>query len=479
MDGLLTELARLFSQEGYTLYGVGGMVRNPLMGLPVSDIDVCSAMKPDDVETLCRKHGLKTVDKGRAFGVIEIHIGQGDQRLFVEHTTFRSDTYAFGGHRPDGVRFSTSIEEDAFRRDFSVNAIYKNILTGELVDPTEGLTDLKRGMLRTACADPDSTLRDDGLRIMRLARFACELGLSVDPATLASAKKHCDLLLDISAERLWTELSRLLLSDIRYPEVQKKRFCDETDSGEKLPWDNSVFFGLELLRETGALFALIPELRAADGFVQRTKYHRYDVLGHSIRTCACTPASLALRLAGLLHDVSKPEAFERDGNMYAHPMLGTGKTREILTRLRCPNDTADTVCGFVKEHMYDLNNTAKDSTIKKRFAMLGRTFASGLIEIRNADIHGSGVELGRIPQVDRWRAILAQMESDGTPMSVNELNCTGADIMEWTKLPPSPAVGKLKNALFMHCAVKPKDNNPKRLKKLCADLYTRSKNDSI
>ena len=110
MDGLLTELARLFSQEGYTLYGVGGMVRNPLMGLPVSDIDVCSAMKPDDVETLCRKHGLKTVDKGRAFGMIEIHIGQGDQRLFVEHTTFRSDTYAFGGHRPDGVRFSTSIE---------------------------------------------------------------------------------------------------------------------------------------------------------------------------------------------------------------------------------------------------------------------------------------------------------------------------------------------------------------------------------
>ena len=157
-------LAELVSREGARLYAVGGLVRNSLLGLPISDIDICSAVLPGRMTELCRESGFKVVPKGIDFGMVEVHIG-GES---FEHTTFRSDSYAEGGsHRPSEVRFSASVEEDAVRRDFSVNAMYFDILSGEVLDPTGGLADLNAGLIRTTSPDPRTVLADDGLRIMR------------------------------------------------------------------------------------------------------------------------------------------------------------------------------------------------------------------------------------------------------------------------------------------------------------------------
>lgn len=478
MHPTLVRIAELFRSEGYALYGVGGMVRNPLMGLPVSDLDVCSAMKPGDVIALCRANGMRWVEKGAAFGMVEIHAGEGADKLLVEHTTFRSDSYGSAGHRPTGVRFSGSLEHDARRRDFTVNALYREILTDELIDPTGGLRDLAAGVLRAVRHDPRETLCDDGLRILRLARFAAELGLEVDVATLDAAREFSHLLNDISAERLNGELSRILLSDARYGARPPHRAeCGSSDV--PCPWDNAVFYGLELLRATGALLRVLPELAACDGCEQNTAYHRYDVLGHSIRACACAAPSLELRLAALLHDVAKPESLARDGNMYKHPLYGARMARAALTRLKYPAATVDFVCELISCHMYDLNNAAKDATLRKRFALMGARSAGALIELREADVRGSGVTLGEVTQAQRWRSILADMQAERAPLSMRELKCSGSDIMRWLGIPPSKRVGDIKLRLLLHCAVHPEDNRPDRLRRIARDIHINSRVDSF
>ena len=133
----LRGFAALVKNEGATLYAVGGTVRNALIGLPSTDTDICSSLRPDKIIEICRRNGLRVIPKGLSFGTVEIRWGS--ERF--EHTTFRSDHYSSGGvHRPTSIEFSDTVEEDAVRRDFSINAIYVDILSGEILDPT-----LKRG----------------------------------------------------------------------------------------------------------------------------------------------------------------------------------------------------------------------------------------------------------------------------------------------------------------------------------------------
>lgn len=138
----LIRIAERVSARGCRLFAVGGLVRNTLLGLPVSDIDICSALTPDETIELMHEMGFKVVPKGIAFGMVEIHA---DGQKF-EHTTFRADKYSAGGaHRPTSIQFSKTPEEDSRRRDFSVNALYCDILTREILDPSGGLPDLETG----------------------------------------------------------------------------------------------------------------------------------------------------------------------------------------------------------------------------------------------------------------------------------------------------------------------------------------------
>lgn len=449
----LTRLAMLFEEAGHTLYAVGGFVRNSLLGLPVSDLDICSAMRPDAVINLCKEHDLSTVLKGIDFGMVEIHI----DGMKLEHTTFRSDTYDAGGaHRPESVRFSDTLEEDAFRRDFSVNALYLDILSGTLHDPTGGIPDLSAGLIRTTSPDPVQVLSDDGLRIMRLVRFAAELGFKVDPASFDTAKKLASNLRDISPERIRDELNKILLADVKYGVRSADR----------------VFSGLKLLSDIGAIAVILPELYLGNGMEQKTTHHRYDVLNHSLHTASETPASLVMRLSGLLHDVGKPPVFSRSGRMYGHDREGEIISREILRRLRYDNATTDEVCFIVRHHMYDLNNTAKESTLRATFARWGYERSVSIADIREADVHGSGVITGRVDSAERWRTLLERMRAENAPFSQADINCTGEDIMAWLGIPPGPAVGEIKRRLLEHCARHPADNCREKLRKIAKDVNT-------
>lgn len=221
----LLAAARVFEAAGQPLYAVGGAVRNAVMGLLASDMDLCGPARPDEVLRLCEGTPVRAVARAAHFGTVELHVADADGRHMAEYTTFRVDSYR-GGHQPFAVRFASSPEEDALRRDFSVNALYCRLSAeggtqAPILDPTGGLEHLRQGVLHTVTADPDQVLKDDGLRILRAARFQAELGLTPTPALLASARKHAGLLSEIALERLRDELARLLLADLRYPTLAR------------------------------------------------------------------------------------------------------------------------------------------------------------------------------------------------------------------------------------------------------------------
>ena len=236
----LSAMARIFDENGGQLYVVGGGVRNPLMGLPLSDVDVCGPMKPEDVCRICEGTAVKAHLRAAHFGTVELHIADETGRHMAEYTTWREDSYRCG-HKPESVRFTTDIRVDARRRDFSVNALYRRVHDGwveDVIDPTGGLHHLREGILHTVTEDPDQVLKDDGLRILRAARFQAELDLAPTQELMQSLRRYAHLLREIAPERLRDELSKTVTADLRYPQLSRRR--------------PASLSGLKTIRETGA-----------------------------------------------------------------------------------------------------------------------------------------------------------------------------------------------------------------------------------
>ena len=259
----LITVARVFASAGKPVYAVGGAVRNALMGLPASDVDLCGPTRPEDILRLCEGTPVRAVLRAAHFGTVELHAADTDGRHMAEYTTFRVDSYRTG-HQPVAVRFADTVDVDALRRDFSVNALYRPLWPDpetpvKVLDPTGGISHMRRGILHTVTPDPDLVLRDDGLRILRAARFQAELGFTPTEALLASAARHSHLLDDIAMERLRDELTRLLLADTRYPTLPRK--------------EPPISAGLVTVRRTGAWRALFGLLMPEDRPIAATAFY--------------------------------------------------------------------------------------------------------------------------------------------------------------------------------------------------------------
>ena len=398
----MTALDLLTERCSAPLYLVGGAVRNALLGIPLSDVDLCGEIAPDRLAE--ELDGLFVVkDVNPRIGTVKLSRGKES----FEYTRFRRDSYPLdsGVHTPSDVTFVGSPEEDALRRDFTVNAIYKRLSDGAILDPTGGLGDLERRILRTTRA-PEAVFSEDGLRLLRLVRFAAELGFEIEEETFRAAKKYASLLADISVERKREELNRILVADEKY--------------GAK----GAVFRALELLRELGLYPYFLPELEEGFGVTQRSDYHKYDVYYHILHTVEAAPAHL--RLAALLHDIGKPLCIRRDGNAYMHSVESAAMTAVIMNRLRYPKKEIKRTVEIVRWHMFDFNGEASENK-KRRFVQREWDLLEDIVALKDADSVGTGC-FTENRYGHQLLALKEKMAAEGVPVKIKDLPIRGDEL---------------------------------------------------
>jgi poly(A) polymerase len=327
-------LAEAFAAAGFELALVGGPVRDAFLGRTVHDLGFTTSATPDQIEKLVKPLADAIWDVGRAFGTIAAQLGEHT----VEITSYRADSYDGSSRKPDVV-FGSSLEEDLFRRDFTMNAMALTLPEVKLVDPCNGLEDLLAGVLRTPI-EPEISFQDDPLRMMRGARFTSQLGAVIHPDTMAAMATLAPRIADISAERVREELTRLLATE-------------------------SPRQGLEVLVETGIADIVLPELPALRLESDEHAHHK-DVYQHTLtvveqaieeekRRFPGKAPDVVLRVAALLHDIGKPATrrFEGGGvvTFYHHDVVGAKLAKKRLKALRFDNNTIDSVARLIELHL--------------------------------------------------------------------------------------------------------------------------------
>ena len=419
------------------LYVVGGFVRNFLGDFHAEqvDIDICGCMLAEDFASYASQAGLTPQAIYKHTGTVKLSDGEGND---FEYACFRSDKYVRGEHTPAEIYFTEDITLDAKRRDFTANAVYFDIALGKFVDPLNGITAIKEKRLTTVDR-AEKVFGEDGLRLMRLARFAGQLGFTPDEECLQGATKNADMITDVSPERIFTELMQILHAD------------------EKYGIEYGHFYALTVLEQVGVLAKILPELTAGKGIAQRSDFHKYDMLFHSLR--AVRYAEPSVRLAALLHDVGKPYCHALFGNSYDHPREGERIAREILSRLKAPKKTIERVCALTLWHMYDFNCQTKENKLR-RFFVEHYPLLEDLLKVKQADYSGCMDDTSVAPTVQRWKNLLARMQEEGAPMTLKQLAVSGKDLIH---LVPAPQISATLQQLLYHAACFPKDNTKERL----------------
>ncbi|MBP5466694.1 MAG: CCA tRNA nucleotidyltransferase [Clostridia bacterium] len=388
------------------LYAVGGYVRNFLIDGTVSDdLDIAASLSTEEIEKAAKLCGFKVVAEYKRTGTAVIS----DGKRKYEYTRFRTDFYGLGGgHKPAATMFTEDVALDARRRDFKCNAVYYDIKNDKIVDPLNGVCDIRDKILDTVI-EPEKVFKSDGLRLLRLARFAAELNFTPTEKVLSGAKTYADNIRDIAPERIYEEIKKILVSDGKYKFSDKK----------------GHYTGFVIMEKTGVLDVLFPELTAGRGMSQRVDFHRYDVLEHSLRTLMY--ADKSVRLAALFHDVGKPYRQLNCGTYKGHAEEGERIAREIMQRLKTDKRTAEKIAFLIRWHMFDINCGESERAVR-RFIAENSGAIDALLKLKQADYSAGKDDFSVCPTVKRWTEILGAMKSDGTPFSVKDLKITAADL---------------------------------------------------
>ena len=377
------------------------------------DFDIATDARPEQVEAIFPK----TIGVGKSFGVMLVLEG-GEQ---FEVATFRAESGYTDGRRPDSVTFGDA-EADALRRDFTINGLFLNPVTNELRDWVGGEADLKAGVLRTI-GDPAERFGEDHLRLLRAVRFAAQLDFQIEPATFAAVQQHAENINRVSAERIRDELLKLF----RPPHAAR---------------------GLDLLRDSGLLAHVLPEMMLTIGCEQSPEYHpEGDVYKHIRLMLDKMPADAPAELPWtiLLHDIAKPAtaSLGEDGRIhnYGHDKLGAEMAEVILVRLKFPRKQIDEIVFTVREHMH-LAVAPKMRKAKLRRMLLRPTFELEL-EQHRIDCLGSHAKLDIYNFLRAEQAALEEMPALIKPL------VTGRDLIE-LGIKPGPPMGKLLNEIRDH-----------------------------
>lgn len=385
---------------GYEAFAVGGCVRDYLMHRPCDDIDITTSATPDQTEKVLLDNNIRFIETGIKHGTITALV----DGVSFEITTYRTDGDYKDSRHPENVEFVTDIKEDLSRRDFTINAIAYNDNDG-FVDLFSGRADIDNKLI-CAVGDADKRFKEDALRIMRAIRFASVLSFDIEPETKKALFHNKELLKNVSAERIFTELSKLLM-------------------GERV---------FDILVEYRAIIAVvIPELEPIFNVAQNTKWHIYDVWQHTCKAVEQSPKDLALRLTMLFHDVGKAYAKTTDENgtdhFKGHQKISADYTETALKRLKVPNEIYDRVMYLVPIH--DMHIGTDKKKIKKWLTKAGESRLRDLIEVKRADKLAQNPEMTaeELDNLNVTQCRLDEIIAEGEPFSVKDLAVNGNDIM--------------------------------------------------
>ena len=456
MKKLLNEkIINLANSMPKPLYIVGGASRDFLIDKSLSkDIDLCSPLNLEVVIEIAKSQGLDIIATYSRTNTAVLFDGQ---RKY-EFTCFRKDIYGEGGkHSPLYTEYTEDIKEDALRRDFKCNAVYYDIKNSQFCDVLGGIEDIKNRVLSTV-KNPAEVFSHDGLRLMRLARFSGELGFKVDEKTLIGARENADKIKDISKERIFDELKKMLVADKRHS------FSDK----------QGHYNCLKVLDEIGVLQIILPQLCLGKGLEQRKDFHNYDVFNHSLRCVLYAPERV--RLVALFHDIGKPFCYLKDGNFYQHPKEGEMIAKKVLCDLKASKKEIDEVGFLTKHHMIDMDLNMSEKKVR-RFILNNYRYIPMLFEIKQADFSACKDQAKLCPTVQKWKKILGQMKDEKIPFSQGELDITSKELMEIGYR--GKQIGEIRKHLFSLVCVGEEKNSNARLKEIAKKNFDKNLKSNI
>ena len=417
-------------EHGFEAYAVGGCVRDSLLGREPGDWDITTSASPEETKKLF----ARTVDTGIEHGTVTVLLGKEG----FEVTTYRIDGKYEDSRHPTEVIFTRNLREDLLRRDFTINAMAYNDTEG-IVDIFGGMDDLKRKIIRCV-GNARERFGEDALRIMRGVRFAAQLGFSLEKGTKEAMTELAPTLEKISAERIQTELVKLLVSD-----------------------------SPELIREAyhlGITAVILPEFDEMMRTGQETKYHRYDVGEHTVQAVCNVPPDKVLRLTMLLHDVAKPEmkTVDADGTAHfkGHDIRGEQKAKEILRRLKFDNDTIHKVTKLVRWHDYRM--PAEKKNVRKAMSKISAELFPMYLLVKRADIlaHSMYRREEELENLSGLQKCYEEIVADHECVSLKQLAVTGTDLIG-IGMKPGKQIGEVLNELLRIVLEYPEFNNKEHL----------------
>ncbi len=399
------QIVRTLRAAGHTAYFAGGCVRDMVRGVAPHDFDIATTATPEEVPQLFPR----TVPVGAQFGVVLV-LEAGHQ---FEVATFRSDEAYVDGRRPTGVRYG-SPEDDAHRRDFTINGLFYDPLADRIIDYVGGRADIERRVVRTI-GEARHRFTEDKLRLLRAVRFAANLNFELESATLAVIQEMAGQISVVSAERIRDELLKIFTR----PHAGR---------------------GLELLDTSGLLKQVLPEVAAMKAVEQPAEFHpEGDVFTHVKLMLDALPdaADQVLAFAVLLHDVGKPPTFTRAPDrirFHEHDRVGAEMTEAVLRRLRFPNETIAKVVTCVAEHMR-MQHVQEMRPAKLKRILQRETFADEL-ELHRIDCEASHRNLENYDFLKTKARELPPEVVKPVPL------LTGHDLLA-LGLKPGPVVGRI------------------------------------
>lgn len=386
-------------QAGHDAYIVGGSIRDLLLSREISDYDLASSARPDQIRQVFKHY--KTILTGIRYGTVTVVLsGQN-----VEITSFRKEGLYEDGRRPNQLEFTSQLEEDLSRRDFTINSMAYNQY-GNLVDLFLGQEDLKKKLIRTV-GNPHRRFGEDHLRILRAVRFAVQLGFDIEEETYQAAKELAPLLERISMERIQDEFFKIISSD------QASR-------------------GIRILEDLKILHMIFPELVAMIGYDQKNPFHDKDLYEHTLCLLDETKPSLEGRLAALFHDIGKPSTFFQDqdgvGHFYGHQKVGAKMTEKIMNRLKASKELNKTVANFVYNHMAYLEDMG-DKGLKRFINRIGKDKLPLMLDLQRADRFCTNEEAD-MTAFNRKVEDIGRILSSNQAIEKKQLAINGSDIIE-------------------------------------------------